>query len=104
MKKCSRTHLTKLAEYPKIDAGKLECMNQGKARAIAAIIRQKIEDGEYGAENPLPSVRTLARTYSIAHSTAHRVLNELSAMGLARTRRGSGMCGERVNLMFRRAA
>ena len=72
-------------------------MNQGKARAIAAIIRQKIEDGEYGAENPLPSVRTLARTYSIAHSTAHRVLNELSAMGLVRTRRGAGTFVERVN-------
>lgn len=79
-------------------------MRQDKARAIAAIIRQKMEDGEYGAENPLPSVHSLVRTYAMAHSAAHRVPNERSAMGLARTRRGSGTFGERVNLMFRRAA
>ena len=72
-------------------------MKQGKAKYIACILKKKIDGGEYGADRPLPSVRTLMRTYGIALGTAHRVLHELAAMGLAHPRRGAGTFAERVN-------
>ena len=53
-------------------------------------LKNKIEGGKYGAGNPLPSVRALMRKHGIARSTANRVLQELSRMGLVRPRKGSG--------------
>ena len=53
-------------------------------------LKNKIEGGKYGAGNPLPSVRALMRSHGIARSTANRVLQELSRMGLVRPRRGAG--------------
>ncbi len=72
-------------------------MKQSKVKEITDILKKKIEEGEYGANKPLPSVRKLMRAYDIAHSTAHRVLIELSAMGLAKPRRGAGTYAEHVN-------
>ena len=58
--------------------------------AIVDTLKNKIEGGKYGAGNPLPSVRALMRSHGIARSTANRVLQELSRMGLVRPRRGAG--------------
>ena len=65
-------------------------MSANKATAIATALKKKIEEGKYGAGNPMPSVRALMRQHGVARSTANRALQELSRMGLVRTSPGSG--------------
>ena len=67
-----------------------QALSENKVTVIVDALKGKIEGGKYGAGNPLPSVRALMRTHGIARSTANRVLQELSRMGLVRPRRGSG--------------
>ena len=73
-------------------------MSENKATAIAVALKKKIEDGKYGAGNPLPSVRALMRLHGVARSTANRALQELSRMGLVRSSRGSGTFVRRRSL------
>jgi len=65
-------------------------LSENKARLIVDALKRGIEGGRYGAGNPLPSVRALMRMHGIARSTANRVLQELSRMGLVHLRRGAG--------------
>ena len=65
-------------------------VSENKTRLIINTLKGEIEEGKYGAGKPLPSVRMLMRTHGIARSTANRVLQDLSRMGLVRPRRGAG--------------
>ena len=41
-------------------------MSANKATAIATALKKKIEEGKYGAGNPMPSVRALMRQHGVA--------------------------------------
>ena len=41
-------------------------MSENKATAIATALKKKIEEGKYGAGNPMPSVRALMRQHGVA--------------------------------------
>ncbi|MCX5115495.1 GntR family transcriptional regulator [Streptomyces sp. NBC_00378] len=60
------------------------------ANAIVAEIREGIATGEYRYGARLPSVRGLADQYGVSQQTAAAAYAVLSALGLARTERGSG--------------
>lgn len=54
-------------------------------RQIYAIYRAKIDSGELKSGDRLPSIKTLAQEYSVAPSTAQKVLTALRDEGLAVT-------------------
>lgn len=60
------------------------------ANAIVAKIREGIATGQYRYGTRLPSVRDLAEQYEVSQQTAAAAYAVLSALGLARTERGSG--------------
>ncbi|MFJ5658660.1 GntR family transcriptional regulator [Streptomyces microflavus] len=60
------------------------------ANAIVADIRAGIAAGQYRYGTRLPSVRDLADRYEVSQQTAAAAYAVLSALGLARTERGSG--------------
>ncbi|MEU9568208.1 GntR family transcriptional regulator [Streptomyces sp. NPDC048161] len=60
------------------------------ANAIVAEIRKGIATGQYRYGTRLPSVRDLAERYEVSQQTAAAAYAVLSALGLARTERGSG--------------
>lgn len=59
-------------------------------RQVAAILRDKIEAGEYAPGQRLPSAVTLSQEYGIAVLTGRRALAALVSDGLAVTSDGKG--------------
>lgn len=57
---------------------------------IAAELRRRIEDGELGPGDPLPSTRQIVRDFGVAMATAARALAALKNDGLARPVPGVG--------------
>jgi GntR family transcriptional regulator len=52
---------------------------------LAAILRRKIESGELGHLDPLPSETTLCQEYDISRDTARRAVQALREEGLVFT-------------------
>ncbi|MET8102900.1 GntR family transcriptional regulator [Streptomyces sp. NPDC005236] len=61
-----------------------------KWRQIADEIAKRIEDGDYGPGDRLPSVQALVAEGKGATATVHRAYQALEAEGLIRTTQGSG--------------
>lgn len=59
-------------------------------RQIAAILRSRIESGEYRPGQRLPSITTLMQEYGVAHLTANKALRLLASEGLAELSPGMG--------------
>jgi GntR family transcriptional regulator len=59
-------------------------------RQIAAILRARIESGEYAPGQRLPGIHDLMGEYGVAHLTANKALRLLVAEGLAELSRGRG--------------
>jgi GntR family transcriptional regulator len=59
-------------------------------RQIAAILRGRVERGEYEAGQRLPSINDLMQEYGVAHLTANKALRLLAAEGLAELSPGMG--------------
>lgn len=59
-------------------------------RQIAAILRGRIQSGEYEPGRRLPSINDLMQTYGVAHLTANKALRLLVAEGLAELSPGLG--------------
>lgn len=59
-------------------------------RQIAAVLRRRIEDGEYGPGARLPSVVSLMQTFGVAHLTAQKALRVLVDAGIAEMSPGMG--------------
>ena len=59
-------------------------------RQIAAILRGRIERGEYAAGQRLPGINDLVQEYGVAHLTANKALRLLVAEGLAELSPGRG--------------
>jgi DNA-binding transcriptional regulator YhcF (GntR family) len=57
---------------------------------IAAELRRRIEDGELGPGDPLPSTRQIVRDFGVAMATATKALAALQNDGLARSVPGVG--------------
>jgi DNA-binding transcriptional regulator YhcF (GntR family) len=57
---------------------------------IAAELRRRIDDGELGPGDPLPSTRQIVRDFGVAMATATKALAALQNDGLARSVRGIG--------------
>lgn len=60
------------------------------SQRIAAMLRQKIVDGQLGPGDRIPSTRQLVREWGVAMATASRALAILRDEGLVITRPGSG--------------
>jgi GntR family transcriptional regulator len=59
-------------------------------RQIAALLRVRIESGEYAPGQRLPSINDLMQTYGVAHLTANKALRLLVTEGLAVLEPGMG--------------
>jgi DNA-binding GntR family transcriptional regulator len=59
-------------------------------RQIAAILRGRIESGEYAPGQRLPGIHDLMGEYGVAHLTANKALRVLVADGLAVLSPGRG--------------
>lgn len=59
-------------------------------RQLYAILRARVESGEWGKGRMLPSVRTLAQEYEVAETTVKKVLAALKAEGLVDSAMGRG--------------
>ena len=59
-------------------------------RQIAAILRGRIESGEYGPGQRLPGIHDLMGEFGVAALTARKALKVLSDDGLAELSRGRG--------------
>jgi DNA-binding GntR family transcriptional regulator len=59
-------------------------------RQIAAILRGRIEAGEYAPGQRLPGIHDLMQEYGVAHLTANKALRVLVAEGLAELSPGRG--------------
>lgn len=57
---------------------------------VRAILRQRIQDGEYVAEGRLPSEEQLAREFGVSRATVRTSLTALTAEGLLIRRQGDG--------------
>ncbi len=57
---------------------------------IYLILRQRIADGEFGADGTLPSEQELAAFHGVSRITTKRALDELAADGLVIRERGRG--------------
>ena len=60
-------------------------------RQIADALRDKIEDGEFDPERPLPTEKELGVTYNASRNTVRQAIDLLTSWGLVETRPGSGM-------------
>lgn len=60
-------------------------------RQLAAIIRSKIESGEYPPGAPLPSAKSMAQEYGISVGAVTRAVDVIRTEGLARTVPGRGV-------------
>jgi DNA-binding GntR family transcriptional regulator len=59
-------------------------------RQIAAVLRDRIESGEYQPGQRLPSINALMQEYGVAHLTANKALRLLITEGLAEVSPGMG--------------
>lgn len=59
-------------------------------RQVAAILRQRIEDGTYAPGRRLPSITGLVQEFGIAQLTARKALHLLVEEGLAEMSPGMG--------------
>ena len=59
-------------------------------RQIAAVLRGRIESGQYQPGQRLPSINDLMGEYGVAHLTANKALRLLAAEGLAELSPGMG--------------
>jgi GntR family transcriptional regulator len=59
-------------------------------RQVAAIVQARIKDGTYPVGSRVPSVVELSTEFSVAASTAQKVLAHLKAEGLVRSEVGLG--------------
>jgi GntR family transcriptional regulator len=59
-------------------------------RQVAAILRQRIESGQYAPGRRLPSVSDLVQEFGVARTTAAKTLRLLVAEGLAELSPGMG--------------
>jgi GntR family transcriptional regulator len=59
-------------------------------RQIAAMLRRRIRDGEWGPGERLPAIPTIASSYGVAKQTVQRSIDQLRVEGLLITRPGSG--------------
>jgi GntR family transcriptional regulator len=59
-------------------------------RQIAASLRLRVRNGEWGAGERLPSIPALADAYGVAKQTVQRTIDQLRVEGLLITRPGSG--------------
>ncbi|TFI30192.1 winged helix-turn-helix domain-containing protein [Streptomyces sp. 4R-3d] len=59
-------------------------------RQVAAVIQGRIEDGTYPVGTKVPSVVDISTEFSVAASTAQKVLAHLKREGLVRTEVGLG--------------
>lgn len=66
-------------------------------RQVAAVIVGRIEDGTYPAGARVPSVVELSAEFSVAASTAQKVLAHLKTEGLVRAEVGLGTFVEERN-------
>ncbi len=57
---------------------------------IAAILRERIESGEYAPGQRLPGINDLMQGYGVAHLTANKALRLLVTEGLAVLSPGRG--------------
>ena len=65
-------------------------------RQIAAILRGRIERGEYEAGQRLPGIKDLMDEYGVAHLTANKALRLLVTEGLAELSPGRGFYVKRT--------
>ncbi|MGW2281621.1 TetR/AcrR family transcriptional regulator C-terminal domain-containing protein [Streptomyces sp. NPDC001770] len=65
-------------------------------RRIAGVLRQRIESGELGPGDRIPSTREIARQWGVAMATATKVIAELRHEGLVRPVSGVGTVVESV--------
>jgi GntR family transcriptional regulator len=54
-------------------------------RQIAAWLRARIEAGEFGPDDPLPSEKNLVGTFGVARETARKAVQVLRDEGIVRT-------------------
>lgn len=59
-------------------------------KRAADVVERDIRDGAYPVGTRLPSIRQLAESLQIGHSTAQRVVRHLTAIGMVETRQGLG--------------
>ena len=59
-------------------------------RQIAAVLRDRIQSGQYKPGQRLPSITTLVQEYGVAHLTANKALRLLVTEGLAELSPGMG--------------
>lgn len=64
--------------------------NAPKWRQIADILKERVADGTYPADTPLPSEHELVREFGVARGTARKVLTKLKEEGVAYAERGLG--------------
>lgn len=57
---------------------------------IAADLRQQITAGNYGPDDPLPSIERLTQTYDVNRKTARKALVSLVEAGIAEVEPGMG--------------
>lgn len=57
---------------------------------LAGILRSRIEDGELGPGDRIPSVVSLAQEYDLAPGTVRKALTQLQREGLVESRVGWG--------------
>ena len=57
---------------------------------LKIILREKVESGEYKADQMIPSEVKLAREYNVSRATARKALEDLTREGLFYRRQGKG--------------
>ena len=67
---------------------KIETLN--KTKQFYTILKEQITQGEYDAEQKLPSIRDLSENYGISKTTVNTVMAILSNEGLVKVREGLG--------------
>lgn len=83
--------------YPQINTGAYRATvmiefrpNAPKWRQIADILKERITDGVYPVDTPLPSEHDLVQEFGVARGTARKVLTKLKEEGVAYAERGLG--------------
>ena len=64
--------------------------NASKWEQVAAILRERIADGTYPVDTPLPSEHQLVQEFGFSRGTARKVLVKLKDEGVAYSVRGLG--------------
>jgi GntR family transcriptional regulator len=60
-------------------------------RQLVAILRDRIESGEYAPGRPIPSENQLAQQHGLARATVRKAIAELKAEGLVQGVQGRGV-------------